>query len=74
MITTLSLDPRYDQLMVSLKQIDALFAVATSADMTDLTPEVLSHYFWIGIDLLTKTKEICNDLGNITYSQPIAGE
>ncbi len=73
MYTTLSLDSRYDNLLVSIHQIEALLDVATSADFSELKPEIVSNYLWIIRDIVSTAKLSCESLANIPlYSQPAA--
>lgn len=70
MHASLSLNPRYDELVVSLKQIDALLDVATSADITELKSETITNYFYILSDILRKASITCEDLADVeTYQQ-----
>ncbi len=67
---SLSLDPNYDELIVSVHQIEALLDIATSTDLTELKSETLSNYFWVIRDLLAKAKICCNSLAKLTlFSQ-----
>jgi hypothetical protein len=65
MITSLSLDPRYDELLTSIHQIDALLDIATSVDLTELKPETIPNYFWIVTDILNRAKGVCENLANV---------
>jgi hypothetical protein len=65
MITSLSLDPRYDSLITSLHQIDALLQIAASIDTTEFKPQTLNNFFWIGCELVHKTQLICDDLAHV---------
>lgn len=65
MTTSLSLDPRYDELLTSLHQIDALLDIATSVDVTELKFETLPNYFWVLHNMLNKAKSCCENLANI---------
>lgn len=62
MINPSSLTSDYDELIVSIHQIDAMLDIATSTDLTELKPETLSNYFWVIRDLLIKTKTCCDSL------------
>lgn len=68
MSSFLSLNPDYDELLVSLHQLDAMFDVATSIDMTELKPETLSNYFWVVRDILDKAKINCESLANSAFT------
>jgi hypothetical protein len=65
MLTSLSLDPRYDSLITSLHQIDALLQIAASIDTTDFNSQTLNNFFWIGCDLAHKMQSICNELAHV---------
>jgi hypothetical protein len=62
---SLSLDPRYEQLLSSIHQISALLDVATSVDLTELSLETIGNYFWILNDMTDNAKCLCNDLGRL---------
>lgn len=62
----LLLKSTYDELIVSIHQLEALLDVATSADLTELKQETLSNYFWVIHDLLAKTKTSCDSLARFS--------
>ncbi len=62
MANPLSLNSNYDDLVVSIHQIDALLDMVTSTDLTELKPETLSNYFWVARDILDKAKTSCSNL------------
>lgn len=64
MITSLSLDIRYDELVVSLKQIDALLDIATSTELSELKPETITNYFYVLSDVLQKASKTCDSLAH----------
>jgi hypothetical protein len=64
-IMSLSLDPRYDDLLMSFQQLEALLDVATSIDLTELKSETMTNYFWIINDVLCRAKKLCESLSDI---------
>lgn len=63
----LSLDPLYDELLVSLHQLDAVLDVVTSADFTELNSKTVSNYLWVARDILNKAKSNCELLANFAH-------
>lgn len=65
MITSLSLNPHYDQLSVALEQINALLDVITSTDLTELKLITITNYFWAMHNIFTQAKMNCEHLANL---------
>lgn len=65
MTISFSLHPHYENLLISLNQLDALLCVATSMDVTELKTETAFHYLWLTSDVLQKAKKICEELAQL---------
>jgi len=57
-----TLQYRYDDLIVSFNQIDALLTLALSIDITEVKPEVALNYLSVVIDITQKARTISDGL------------
>lgn len=64
-MNSLSLHPFYEDLALSLDQINALMEVLTYVNVSALKPTILMHYFNVTHGMICKAKSSCNNLSNV---------
>lgn len=67
MINSLSFHPLYEDLVLSLDQIEALIFVLTQINITAINPSILINYFCITQEMMFKAKSICDKLSKLNY-------
>ncbi|TAK74532.1 MAG: hypothetical protein EPO11_06710 [Gammaproteobacteria bacterium] len=53
-----------DDLISTLEQANALLTVATTIDITELTPHTVLNYLWATSNIVAEAKGICEKLVN----------
>jgi len=65
MFTTLSLDSRYEELLISLRQVSSLLTFANNIDLTSQPLESICHFLSTMHDLMRRVILLCESLANL---------